>query len=146
MKLTSILAVLASSGFLDMVAADDQSAVKSASTPVLKKRDAFTCYGYTNTSVSDCHKVVDNIRNDKQQDITLWPDVCAVWVQGAFRLWIVVSVKGIWGFLETIPTSTATKAHIEFGCLSTRMHDVRVGKDVVGEQAYGNDFLLFMWL
>ncbi|OTA99212.1 hypothetical protein M426DRAFT_27733 [Hypoxylon sp. CI-4A] len=91
MKPTTIFAMIASSGCLGMTNTNNQPAVlvgpKSViSPPTLEKRDAFTCYGTTNTSVSDCQKIMDSIRTDAQQDIVLYSDICAVWNEGSCRV------------------------------------------------------------
>ncbi|KAI8956799.1 hypothetical protein F5Y11DRAFT_132825 [Daldinia sp. FL1419] len=52
----------------------------------IEKRDAYTCYGSTNTSVPDCQKIIDTIRNDEQQNFALYSGVCAVWNQGTCRV------------------------------------------------------------
>ncbi|KAI1451991.1 hypothetical protein F4805DRAFT_449127 [Annulohypoxylon moriforme] len=93
MRLATTMATLASSGILHMTLADN-SAITQSMVPstmpdepvivanALQKRDAYTCYGATNTSVTDCQKVIDTILADKQKDFTLWPNICAVWNQG----------------------------------------------------------------
>lgn len=115
MKPISILTILASGGLFNMAMAvsnpDSQSMVPSAAvdepvvmTKALQKRDAYTCYGVsdicsrihvietnqdyqsTNTSVTDCQKVIDTILADKQKDFTLWPNICAVWNQGTCKV------------------------------------------------------------
>ncbi|KAI1444586.1 hypothetical protein F5Y02DRAFT_389217 [Annulohypoxylon stygium] len=97
MKPISILTILASGGLFNMAMAvsnpDSQSMVPSAAvdepvvmTKALQKRDAYTCYGSTNTSVTDCQKVIDTILADKQKDFTLWPNICAVWNQGTCKV------------------------------------------------------------
>ncbi|KAI1214521.1 uncharacterized protein F4807DRAFT_872 [Annulohypoxylon truncatum] len=97
MKPTVIMAVLASSGFLHTALADDSLGTQSMVPPTttgesaimantLQKRDAYTCYGSTNTSVTDCQKIIDTILADKQKDFTLWPNICAVWNQGTCKV------------------------------------------------------------
>ncbi|KAI0379854.1 hypothetical protein F5Y04DRAFT_282329 [Hypomontagnella monticulosa] len=79
MKPTLIFAILAAGSCLGMKTASYESAM---SPTTLGKRDAYSCYGSTNTSVSDCEKILDTIRNDTQQDIRLYSNVCAVWNEG----------------------------------------------------------------
>ncbi|KAI1377465.1 hypothetical protein F4677DRAFT_416551 [Hypoxylon crocopeplum] len=93
MKYTTILALLASGGRLGMraAAAASESAVlpdsdPATSPPVLEKRDAYSCYGSTNTSLSDCHRVIDSIQADAQQNYSLYSNVCAVWSEGTCRV------------------------------------------------------------
>ncbi|KAI2641911.1 hypothetical protein GGS26DRAFT_28668 [Hypomontagnella submonticulosa] len=83
MKFTVVSAVLAAGCCLGMKTASYASVALS---PILEKRDAYSCYGSTNTSVSDCEKVLDTIRNDTQQDIRLYSNVCAVWNEGACNI------------------------------------------------------------
>ncbi|KAI1414205.1 hypothetical protein F5Y13DRAFT_188300 [Hypoxylon sp. FL1857] len=91
MKFTAILALVASGGFPSMAAASDQPAIPSSpessiSDPVLEKRDAYTCYGSTNTSVSDCQKIIHSILTDAQQNFNLYSNVCAVWSEGTCKV------------------------------------------------------------
>ncbi|KAI1076321.1 hypothetical protein F5B20DRAFT_333104 [Whalleya microplaca] len=58
----------------------------AGSSPVLTKRDAFTCYGSSNTSVSDCQSVIGKIQADQQQNFTLYSNVCAVWNEGTCKI------------------------------------------------------------
>ncbi|KAI1139055.1 hypothetical protein F5Y05DRAFT_383544 [Hypoxylon sp. FL0543] len=91
MKHTTILSLVASSGFLGMAAANDRSATlpdpaSVIPSPVIEKRDAYTCYGSTNTSVSDCQKIIDSILADAQQGFDIYSNVCAVWNQGTCKV------------------------------------------------------------
>ncbi|KAF3063917.1 hypothetical protein GL218_02302 [Daldinia childiae] len=91
MRFTAIFAFLAFGSCLGMTAVLNSSkiALGIESTMVhsgLEKRDAFTCYGSTNTSVSDCQKIIDTIRIDEQQEFALYSGVCAVWNQGSCRV------------------------------------------------------------
>ncbi|KAI0840304.1 hypothetical protein F5Y06DRAFT_253805 [Hypoxylon sp. FL0890] len=91
MKHTALLAFVASIGFLGMTTASGQSAtlfdgVSAIPSPALEKRDAYTCYGSTNTSVSDCQKIIDSILADAQQDFDIYSNVCAVWNQGTCKV------------------------------------------------------------
>ncbi|KAI1776011.1 hypothetical protein F4818DRAFT_366310 [Hypoxylon cercidicola] len=58
----------------------------SATLPVLGKRDAFSCYGSTNTSISDCQGIIDTIHADAQQNFTLYANICAVWDKGTCKV------------------------------------------------------------
>ncbi|KAI0129375.1 hypothetical protein F4776DRAFT_628869 [Hypoxylon sp. NC0597] len=91
MKYTAMLALAGSGGFLGMVTASDHSATlpgprSAGSSPTLEKRDAYTCYGSTNTSMSDCQKIVDSILADAQQNFNLYSNVCAVWSEGTCKV------------------------------------------------------------
>ncbi|KAI2608447.1 uncharacterized protein GGS25DRAFT_490362 [Hypoxylon fragiforme] len=54
--------------------------------PILGKRDAFTCYGVTNTSVADCQTAIDSIQAESQQGIKLYSNICAVWEKGTCKI------------------------------------------------------------
>ncbi|KAI1758600.1 hypothetical protein GGR53DRAFT_529178 [Hypoxylon sp. FL1150] len=61
-------------------------ATTSLASPVLEKRDAFSCYGSTNTSLSDCQGIIDIIHADAEQNFTLYANVCAVWDKGTCKV------------------------------------------------------------
>ncbi|KAL7625630.1 hypothetical protein AAE478_004850 [Parahypoxylon ruwenzoriense] len=87
MKPCVIFTALALGGYPGTAMGVAQSAtlpgVRSATAPeILEKRDAFTCYGSTNTSVSDCQKVISSIQAGAEQNFTLFSNICAVWTEG----------------------------------------------------------------
>ncbi|KAI1391255.1 uncharacterized protein F4822DRAFT_396141 [Hypoxylon trugodes] len=91
MKLITILVILASSSCLGVVATSTRITTTSSESgavipPTLEKRDAYTCYGSTNTSVSDCQKILDTIRGDPRQSFKLFSNICAVWNEGSCRV------------------------------------------------------------
>ncbi|KAH9999159.1 hypothetical protein F4779DRAFT_605606 [Xylariaceae sp. FL0662B] len=97
MQINAVFAILALAGYMDITtsATLDQPAGQSVTfpgarsadpSPVLGKRDAFTCYGSSNTSISDCQKVISNIQADQQQNFTLYANVCAVWNEGTCKI------------------------------------------------------------
>ncbi|KAI1498484.1 hypothetical protein F5X99DRAFT_321995 [Biscogniauxia marginata] len=52
------------------------------STHAIAKRDAYTCYGTTNISVTDCEAAFGKIRLDGNQTFMLHPGICLNWSQG----------------------------------------------------------------
>ncbi|OTB16797.1 hypothetical protein K445DRAFT_316277 [Daldinia sp. EC12] len=91
MRLTAIFSIFAFGRSLGMAAVLNSSGILLSTDPVmarsdLEKRDAYTCYGSTNTSVSDCQKIIDTIRTDEQQQFALYSGICAVWNQGTCRV------------------------------------------------------------
>ncbi|KAI4868260.1 hypothetical protein F4820DRAFT_134049 [Hypoxylon rubiginosum] len=92
MKYSTVFAGWALGSWLGVATAMDTNqspglpVVASATSPVLQKRDAFSCYGSTNTSLSDCQGIIDTIRADAQQNFTLFANVCAVWDKGTCKV------------------------------------------------------------
>ncbi|KAI2623376.1 hypothetical protein GGR54DRAFT_51170 [Hypoxylon sp. NC1633] len=91
MRFTAVFAILAYGGHLAMAAPASQSTTlhdtgSAISLPTLKKRDAFACYGSTNTSVSDCQHVIDSIQIGTQQNFSLYSNICAVWSEGTCKV------------------------------------------------------------
>ncbi|KAI1404522.1 hypothetical protein F4819DRAFT_108566 [Hypoxylon fuscum] len=88
MKPSAVFTVLAFGNCLGKATAASESSglPDLAYASILEKRDAFTCYGSTNTSVSDCQTIIDTIRTDAQQQYTLYSNICAVWDQGTCRV------------------------------------------------------------
>ncbi|KAK7751673.1 hypothetical protein SLS62_006334 [Diatrype stigma] len=56
--------------------------VPSEPSASLQKRDAFTCYGTSNATVSDCQSVVDTIRTYGEEVFHLHSGLCLVWHEG----------------------------------------------------------------
>ncbi|KAI0167162.1 hypothetical protein GGR52DRAFT_557178 [Hypoxylon sp. FL1284] len=86
MKSTLVSVGVALGSWLAMTMAAEDGQSLTLSTSAVEKRDAFSCYGSTNTSVSDCQSVIDTIHADAHQNFTLYANICVVWDKASCRV------------------------------------------------------------
>ncbi|EMR70902.1 hypothetical protein UCREL1_2063 [Eutypa lata UCREL1] len=81
--LTAITAIfgLAATNPLQMIV-EKGNLDSSESFSSIQKRDAFTCYGASNATVSDCQQVIDSIRTHGEETFHLHSGMCLVWHEG----------------------------------------------------------------
>ncbi|RYO80556.1 hypothetical protein DL766_001099 [Monosporascus sp. MC13-8B] len=88
MKLTIIIAALSAFDMTDAhppqtLGAEIGDLASSESVHALQKRDAYTCYGSSNATLSDCEKVIATIRAHGEEVFSLRSGLCLVWSEGS---------------------------------------------------------------
>ncbi|RYP69082.1 hypothetical protein DL771_006313 [Monosporascus sp. 5C6A] len=88
MKFTTVIATLKTFGMTaahppQHVEGEDGELASSESMHAMQKRDAYTCYGSSNATVSDCERVIDTIRAHGEEIFSLHSGLCLVWSEGS---------------------------------------------------------------